>query len=225
MTASHHTSQPAFVIAIDGPAASGKGTLARRLAAHYGYAHLDTGLLYRVAGLKVLQQNADPADAQAAELAARGITLDDTRDAELRSDRAAQAASKVAAIAGVRAALLDFQRAFATTPPNGAGGAVLDGRDIGSVVCPDASVKLFVTADMQTRAERRWKELLSRGTATTVAAVLEDLRERDARDSQRAVAPLTVAPGAFVLDTSGMTPDEVLAAALALIDDRRAVRG
>ncbi len=215
----------AFIIAIDGPAASGKGTLARRLAAHYGYAHLDTGLLYRVAGLKVLKGGGEPTNAVQAEAAARDITLDDTRDPDLRGDQAAQAASKVAAIAGVRAALLDFQRAFAANPPGGEAGAVLDGRDIGSVVCPDAAVKLFVTADMETRAERRWKELLSRGVETTVAAVLEDLRERDARDSQRAVAPLTVAPGAFVLDTSGMTPDQVLAAALALIDDRRGVGG
>ncbi len=214
-----------FVIAIDGPAASGKGTLARRLAAHYGIAYLDTGLLYRAVGVKVIDAGGGPANPSDAEHAARTMVMADTQNAALRTDEAAQAASKVAAIPAVRAALLDFQRDFARNPPTGEPGVVMDGRDIGTVVCPDAAVKLFVTADMQTRAQRRCNELLSRGVQTTVGAVLADLQERDARDSQRAVAPLAVAAGAFVLDTSGMTPDMVLATALSLIDGQRRNHG
>ncbi|WP_029010515.1 (d)CMP kinase [Azospirillum halopraeferens] len=208
-----------MVIAIDGPAASGKGTLARRIAARFGCAHLDTGQLYRAVGMAVLRADKDPADAAFAALAARALKPDDAilADPELRSDGAAQAASKVAAVPEVRRALLDFQRSFAARPPGGAAGAVLDGRDIGTVVCPDADAKLYVTASVEVRAQRRLKELRERGIPAIPDAVLEDMKARDARDSQRAVAPLKPAGDAFVLDTSAMTADEAFEAAVAFI--------
>ncbi|CAA7611853.1 (d)CMP kinase [Magnetospirillum sp. UT-4] len=205
-----------ITIAIDGPAAAGKGTLARRLAAELGYDYLDTGLIYRAVGMKVVRLRGDPADAGMAEAVAKSLQPADLEAADLRGDQAAQAASKVAAIAAVRAALLAFQRGFAATPP-GAAGAVLDGRDIGTVVCPDAPAKLFVTASPETRAMRRLKELQGRGQATDLATVLADMTERDARDSARAVAPLAAAPDAHVLDTSDMDADQAFAAALAFI--------
>lgn len=210
-----------FVIAIDGPAAAGKGTLARRLAAHRGYAYLDTGLLYRAVGLRAHETSGDPADAVAATRAARALTPADLDRPDLRGDEAASAASRVAAIAGVRAALLDFQRAFAAHPPGGATGAVLDGRDIGTVVCPDADRKLFVTASVEVRAARRLKELRERGLAAIHDRVLRDMQERDARDSARAVAPLYPATDAFVIDTSGLDADAAFAVALAFIETGR----
>src|SRR5690606_37106954 len=151
------------VIAVDGPAGSGKGTLARRLAAHLGYAHLDTGLLYRAVGMSLLRAGRDPDDAGAAAAAARALSPDLLDDPALRADEAADAASRVAAIPGVRAALVAFQRAFAAAPPGGAAGAVLDGRDIGTVICPDADHKIFVDAAPEMRAKRRVKELRERG--------------------------------------------------------------
>ena len=208
------------VIAIDGPAASGKGTLAKRLAQHFGFAHLDTGKIYRAVGLAVLKAGADPDDAAAAEAAARALQPGALDDPELSSDEAAAAASRVAALSAVRQALLAFQRRFAEHPPDGAPGAVLDGRDVGTVVCPDAQVKLFVTASPEIRAERRHKELLSRGQASIYARVLEEIRERDARDSGRAAAPLRQAEDAFPLDTSAMGPDAAFAAALAFVERR-----
>lgn len=207
----------ATVIAIDGPAAAGKGTLARRLADHLGYAYLDTGLLYRAVGMKVVRAGGDPADEGAATVAAAGLDANELMAADLRCDQAAMAASKAAAIAGVRAALLAFQRRFATHPPNGASGAVLDGRDIGTVVCPDAHVKLFITASIEVRAERRLKELRQRGLKAIHDAVLREMQERDERDSLRAVAPLEPAVDAVVIDTSGLDPDAVVAAALAAV--------
>lgn len=207
----------ANVIAIDGPAAAGKGTLARRLAAALGYAYLDTGLLYRAVGMAVLRAGGDPADPQAATAAAVALTAGDLGAAELRGDRAAQAASRCAAIPGVRAALLAFQRRFAATPPNGAAGAVLDGRDIGTVVCPAAPVKLYVTASLEVRAERRCKELRERGLPAIHSAVLREMQERDERDSLRAIAPLEPAADAVVIDTSDLDPDAVVAAALAAV--------
>ena len=212
----------AMLIAVDGPAASGKGTLARRLAEHYRLAYLDTGLLYRAVGMAVIKAGGDPEDPAAAEAAARALDPAGLDDPRLRSDQAAVAASKVAAIPGVRAALLDSQRAFAACLP----GAVLDGRDIGTVICPDAPFKLFITASLEKRAERRLKELRSRGIDIIQERILQDMRERDARDSQRSVAPLAAAPDAFVLDTSELDADAAFTAALEFIDVRsRAGRG
>lgn len=213
-----------MIIAIDGPAAAGKGTLARRLAEAYGFALLDTGLLYRAVGMKVVDAGASPDDAPSAAQAARTLRAEDLSDPRLRSDAAAQAASKVAAISDVRAALLDFQRDFARNPPAPAKGAILDGRDIATTVCPDAEIKLFVTASPEIRAERRHKELLDRGLSAIYARVLEDLKERDARDRARAVSPLAAAPDALVIDTSAMDADEVFAAAVDFIKSRNVGR-
>ena len=210
-----------MIVAVDGPAASGKGTLARRLAAHLGYAHLDTGKLYRAVGHAGLAAGQDPEDAAAATRAAKSLRIESLGDPALLGDAAAAAASKVAAIPCVRAALLRFQQDFAQNPPDGAAGAVLDGRDIGTVVCPGAEATLFVTAEVAVRAERRHKELIGRGQPSIYAQVLQDLKERDARDSNRAVAPLRPARDAKILDTSALDPDAVFAAALAYIEKRR----
>jgi cytidylate kinase len=204
------------VIAIDGTAASGKGTLARRLAEAYGFDHLDTGLLYRAVGLAVLRAGGDPEDPIAGLAAVLALDLGALGDQDLRGDAAAQAASRVSAIPGVRTALLDFQRAFAGRKP----GAVLDGRDIGTVICPDAPAKVFVTATLETRAERRWKELLQRGHEAIYSEVFDDLRQRDERDRRRAVAPLVPASDAFLLDTSQLTADQVFDQALAFVSRR-----
>ena len=209
-----------MIIAIDGPAASGKGTLAKRLAEHFGFAHLDTGKLYRAVGLAVLQAGEDPEDTVAAERAANALAPSDLDNPALSGDDAAVAASKVAAIPAVRDALLAFQRRFAESPPGEAAGAVIDGRDIGTVVCPDASAKLFITAGVEIRAERRHKELLGRGETSIYARVLQDLTERDERDSNRAVSPLQAANDAIVLDTSTLDPDAAFAAALAYVEKR-----
>jgi len=213
------------VIAIDGPAASGKGTLAKRIAAALGFAHLDTGSLYRAVGVAVLRAGKDPADAAMATQVARALHPEDgiLNDPELRTDDAAEAASKVAVVPEVRSALLDFQRTFAFCPPGGASGAVLDGRDIGTIVCPDATAKLFVTASVEVRADRRLKELRERGIPAIPSDVLEDMKARDARDSQRAVAPLKPAGDAFVLDTSALTADQAFDAALAYIGSKTGI--
>ena len=199
-----------MIIALDGPAASGKGTLARRIARELGYAHLDTGKLYRAVGMAVLRQGGDPLDATAAEAAALALDPDTLDDPELGGDEAAQAASRVSAIPAVRAALLEMQRAFAARLP----GAVLDGRDIGTVVCPDADIKLYVVASDEIRAQRRHKELLDRGKASIYARVLQDLKERDARDSARSVAPMKPAKDALVLDTTALDAEAAYAAAM-----------
>ncbi len=198
-----------MIIAIDGPAGSGKGTLAKRLAAHFGFAHLDTGLIYRAVGWAMLRDGCDPEDALAAERTAKALDPAMFANPALRGDDAASAASKVSAIPAVRAALLDFQRHFAQSPPGGAPGAVLDGRDVGTVVCPAAQVKFFLIASPEVRAERRVKELRERGLEAIYARVLQDLNERDARDRARAVAPMTPAPDALVLDTSALDADAV----------------
>lgn len=204
----------ALVIAVDGPAAAGKGTLARRLAAHYGLAYLDTGLIYRAVGAATLAAGGDPADPAAAEAAARALRPADLERDGLRGEAAGAAASKVAAIEGVRAALLDFQRRFAAAPP----GAVLDGRDIGTVVCPGADAKLFVTASVEVRARRRLKELREKGEDAIYPTVLRDLAARDERDSGRDIAPLKPAEDAFRLDTDDLDADEAFERAVEAID-------
>ena len=186
-----------FCVAIDGPAAAGKGTIARALAARFGFSHLDTGLLYRAVGARVLA-GADPVKASRA-LTPKDLTGD------LRTNEVAEAASRVAVIPEVRAALRDFQRAFAARPE----GAVLDGRDIGTVICPDADVKLFVTASPEVRARRRWLEL-----GGDFEAVLEEVRARDARDAGRALSPMKPAADALILDTSEMSIEQAVAAAI-----------
>ena len=202
------TARP-FVIAIDGPAASGKGTLARRLAAHFGFAHLDTGALYRATAFLVLERGGDPADPVAATQAARVVYPQLLSDPRLRGAAVSAAASVVAAIPGVRRALLDLQRNFAAQPPRPAEGAILDGRDIGSVVCPAADVKLFVTASAEERARRRLMELRQQSAAAILEDVLQDLEERDARDIERRAAPLIAAPDAAVIDTTMLDADAV----------------
>jgi cytidylate kinase len=206
-----------IIIAIDGPTASGKGTLARRLARHFGLAHLDTGKLYRATALAVLEAGGDPADPQAAEKSARGLDLSRLGDPRLLREDVAQASSVVAAIPMVRAALLGAQRDFAHRPPPPAKGAVLDGRDIGTVVCPEATLKLFITASAESRARRRVKELRERGAAAIYDAVLQDMKERDARDSERRAAPLSVAPDAVTIDTTRLDADQVFERASDLI--------
>ncbi|EAQ04466.1 cytidylate kinase [Pseudooceanicola batsensis HTCC2597] len=198
-----------LTIAIDGPAAAGKGTLSRALAAAFGLAHLDTGLIYRATGRRTL-------DGTAAIEAARTLTATDLEAADLRTPEVARAASVVAAIPEVRAALVDFQRAFARRQ----GGAVLDGRDIGTIICPDAEVKFFVTASDAVRAERRYRELVATGHDVTREAVLADLRERDARDSARASAPMKPAEDAVTLDTSGMDIGAAVAAAVQMVTEK-----
>ena len=204
-----HATQP-FTVAIDGPAAAGKGTIARAVAAAFDFAHLDTGLLYRAVGAQMLAGQ-DPVEA------ARSLNLDAFEDASLRTAPVAQAASKVAVIPEVRAALLDFQRAFARR----AGGAVLDGRDIGTVICPQAEVKLFVTASPDVRAQRRFDELTHRGHAPAFDDVLAEVNARDARDSDRATAPLKPADEAHVLDTSTLSVEDAVANAIAHVKQAR----
>lgn len=196
-----------FTIAIDGPAAAGKGTVSKAVSAHFGFAHLDTGLLYRAVGAKFLA-GMEPVTA------ALTLQPDDLEDARLRTPAVAQAASKVAVIADVRAALLDFQRSFAAR----AGGAVLDGRDIGTVICPDAQVKLFVTASAEVRATRRHAELSGRGIEDSFETVLADVKARDARDMERVEAPLKPAADATVIDTSTLSIDEAVAAAISAVE-------
>ncbi len=199
-----------FTVAIDGPAAAGKGTISKAVAAHFGFSHLDTGLLYRAVGAKVL-------GGMDAGEAARTLQADDLDGETLRTPEIAQAASKVAAVPEVRAALLDFQRAFAAR----AGGAVLDGRDIGTVICPGAQAKLFVTASAEVRAQRRFEELSGKGMNVTYDTVLADVQARDARDMGRADAPLRAAEDAVEIDTSDMSIADAIAAAVAVIVAKR----
>ena len=214
------TPAPPVVIAVDGAAASGKGTLSRRLARHFGYAHLDTGLLYRATGLALIRAGKSAADETAAIKAAENLDPDALDDPALRGDAAAAAASAAAAVPGVRAALLDVQRRFAAAPPDGRPGAVLDGRDIGTVICPDADHKIFVEASLEVRAERRLKELRERGVDSIPSRVLHDMTERDARDRNRRVAPLVPAEDAYLLDTTRLDADAAFAAALEFIKSR-----
>ncbi len=200
-----------FTVAIDGPAAAGKGTISKAVAAHFGFAHLDTGLLYRAVGAKVIAGAAPIAAAEA-------LDPRDLEDDSLRTPQVAQAASEVAVIPEVRAALVAFQRGFAARY----GGAVLDGRDIGTVICPEAHVKLFVTASAECRAERRFQELAGKGMEVTFDTVLADVKKRDARDRNRDAAPLIPADDATLLDTSDLTADEAIAAAIKIVTAARA---
>jgi cytidylate kinase len=204
------------IIAVDGPTASGKGTIARALAAHYGLPHLDTGLLYRAVGRQVFLDGGDPDDGGDA-LAATSfpdLLLDDP---QLRTEETGGLASRVSIHPAVRQALYERQHAFAVQP----GGAVLDGRDIGTVIAPEAEAKLFVTATVEARAERRWKEMRENGREVTLAEIAADIRRRDDRDSNRADAPLRVASGAFVIDTSAMTREQAIAAAIEAVESVR----
>lgn len=207
-----------LVIAVDGPAASGKGTLAKRLAAHFGLPHLDTGLIYRGLAHVMQAQGLDLDDAEAAAKAARVLDPAILDEPALRSRAAGDMASRVAVHKEARAALVDFQRRFAAQP----GGAVLDGRDIGTVICPDAPLKFFVTASPEVRAERRFRELDRGGAPVTLADILADILKRDARDSGRSDAPLQQAPDAHLIDTSEMGIEAVVAQAVARVEDWKA---
>jgi cytidylate kinase len=211
----------AVIIAIDGPAASGKGTLSERLAAHFDYAHLETGRLYRAVAAKLLAAGLTaPTEAQAAD-AAQHLGDADLGSPHLYEEATGLMASKVSALAPVRAALLAFQHDFAARPPGGKAGAVIDGRDIGTVVCPQADHKFYVTAAPEIRAKRRVGQLQSRGAGAIYAAVLRDILERDALDTQRTNSPLRPSPDAHLLDTSDMTAEQVFAAALSWINKSR----
>lgn len=211
---------PGFrIITLDGPAASGKGTLAKRLSAHLGYFYLDTGAIYRLVGLRVLKAGIIPENNEAAvaEIAARladDFTPDMLDDPQLKSDEAGQMASRCGALPAMRKAIEGLQRDLAHNPPGGEPGSVLDGRDTGTAICPDAAVKIFITAETDIRAERRYKELKERGLNTSYDAVLADMQDRDKRDSDRAFRPLKPAEDAVIVDTTKMTPDEAFTAVL-----------
>ncbi len=211
-----------LIIAVDGPAASGKGTIAARLARIYGLPFLDTGLLYRAVGIGVLDSGGSLDDASAAEAVARALKAENLQDADrLTSGDAGEAASRVAGYPGVRAALLDFQRAFAAQP----GGAVLDGRDIGTVIAPDAQAKLFVTATAGVRAMRRWKQLTGRGDAIAYEDMLADIMRRDERDAGRGAAPMVQAEDAVLLDTTDMDIETAFDAARRIVEAARVRHG
>ena len=212
----------AFVVAVDGPSGVGKGTLARRIAQHYGWDFLDTGALYRAVGLAALATNVDLGDSDGLTRLARGIDPTLLDDPALREEAVGQAASRVAADPAVRQALFEFQRRFAMSPPCGVG-AVIDGRDIGTVICPEAQVKLFLSASPRARAERRARQLGVEDDADEVARITRDMEERDARDSSRASAPLKPAPDAHLLDTTNLDIDSTFRAALAIIEDHPAL--
>ena len=207
-----------MIIAIDGPAASGKGTLGKRLAAHFGLRHLDTGLLYRAVAKALLDQGAPLDNRARAGAAARTLDPASFDEAALKSHAVGEAASIVSAMPEVRAALIDYQRTFATRPP----GAVLDGRDIGTVIAPDADVKIFVTASAKERARRRARELAAQGIAADEAEILADIERRDERDRSRAVAPLAPAPDAHLLDTTHLDIDAAVRAAIDIVQAARA---
>ena len=208
------------IIAVDGPAAAGKGTLARRLAGHFNLPYLDTGLLYRAVGRRVLDAGADPRDPAAATVAARAVRAEDLARTDLRGPAADDAASIVGAHPAVRAALVDFQRTFAAPR-----GAVLDGRDIGTVIFPDAPVKLYVTATPEARARRRWDEVRRRDPTVTFAAIAADMTARDTRDAARDAAPMKPAADAMILDTTDLNADAAYTTAVALVAQKLAVLG
>ncbi|MBS0471238.1 MAG: (d)CMP kinase [Proteobacteria bacterium] len=209
-----------MVIAVDGTAASGKGTLAKRLARHFGFAHMDSGALYRLTALAVLANEGDPAREADALKGARSIDLSRAGDPAIRTDIIGKAASQVAAIPSVRAALHDFQKNFLAHPPGGSPGAVMDGRDIGTVIAPDANAKLFVDAAPEVRAHRRWLELSGMGIGRNEAELLAEIVARDHADRTRAVSPLKQAPDADLLDTTSLGIEPAFAAALRLVQPR-----
>ena len=210
-----------MIITIDGPAASGKGTIARRVAGHYKLPHLDTGLLYRGVAIRLLDRGRALDDVKAAVAAARELNIVSLNAERLRERSIGEAASRVAVFPEVRAALLQLQKDFAHRPE----GAVLDGRDTGTVIAPEADVKIFVTASAETRARRRFRELAAKGEEMTLDAVLAAIRERDRRDSERAVAPLKPAPDAVLLDTTDLDIEAAFRAALSIVEVARAGRG
>ena len=210
-----------MIIAIDGPAASGKGTLGKRLAAHYGLAHLDTGLIYRAVAKALIDGGQSPGDMKAAAAAAKALDPSHFDEVALQAHSISEAVSIVSAIPEVRDALLAFQREFAARPP----GAVLDGRDIGTVICPNADVKIYVTATPEIRARRRSAEYRAQGRNIDEAAVLADIRKRDERDQNRAAAPLRQAPDAHLLDTTHLDIDAAIRAAIDIVEASRAGRG
>ncbi len=209
-----------MIIAIDGPAGAGKGTLSKKLADYYGFAKLDTGLLYRAVAMKVLCLKGNPDDEALATAQAKKLRLSDINPDALRTEEIGEAASKVSVFPKVRSYLLDFQRNFATCPPNNASGAILDGRDIGSVVCPHADIKLYITASSEVRAERRYKELLSKNNAISFDKILQDIERRDARDIGRDTAPLLATQDACKIDTSDMDVDTVFKTVLDFISTK-----
>ena len=206
-----------FTVAIDGPAAAGKGTISKAVAAHFEFAHLDTGLLYRAVGKKALSYSRTSYYPEIAEQLASELTPEDLRATDLRTAEVAQAASKIAVIPQVRTALVQFQKTFAKQE----GGAVLDGRDIGTVICPDADVKLFVTASARVRADRRFKELSTKDPSVEFEQVYQDVMARDARDAERDVAPMVAADDAHLIDTSTMSIDEAISVAIAAIEAKK----
>jgi cytidylate kinase len=210
-----------MIIAVDGPAAAGKGTLARALADHFSFAYLDTGSLYRGVAHAVLLSGSAPQDEAASIRAAETLDPAKIDPAAIRTPEVSEAASVVAAMPAVRAAILAFQRRFAENPPGGESGAILDGRDIGTVVCPDADVKLYVTASAEIRANRRWLELKGSGSDLSEAQVLADVKERDARDADRTASPMKPAEDAHLLDTSNLSIEAAFGAAVAIIEQSR----
>ena len=209
-----------MIIAIDGHSAAGKGTLARRLAEEFDLAHLDTGSLYRAVALQMIHREEPPSDRSAAESAANNLTIEALADPDCRLETVGQAASVVAQVPAVREALLRFQRDFAATPPGDKKGAVIDGRDIGTVVCPEADLKLFVTASDTVRAERRFLELQGRGESPDLDKILQDIRARDQRDETRNLSPLRQADDALLLDTTNLDIEAAFQEAKALVHSR-----
>lgn len=207
-----------MIIAIDGPAGAGKGTIARGIALHYNLAHLETGLLYRALAFKIIKNKLDLNNINKLTELASTITLEDLKNKDLRSEEIGNLASKIAALPEVRQTLLDFQRNFANIPPSGFNGAILDGRDIGTLVCPQANIKFYITAQLEVRAQRRLKELQDKGIKSIYTSVIQSMMDRDLRDESRQQAPLKVAKDAYVIDTSNLSPDDVLKQSITVIE-------